>query len=161
MPQALASWIEALARSRPALIFLDDLDRADEGTLEVLWMLAERLADLRLPDGARPTIVELPMPEPQFHRGERLPASYANFLIANGVVLVPVFICARDAEALDVLHGCFPDREVVGIDCRDIVVGLGTLHCLSQQVPAAPAGGPDLQARTGSVARAATRLGWT
>lgn len=101
----------------------------------------ERLDDLRLADGARPRIVELPMPEPQFHRGERLPASYANFLIANGVVLVPIFACARDGQALDVLRGCFPGREVIGIDCRDVVVGLGTLHCLSQQVPAVMAAG--------------------
>ncbi len=77
------------------------------------------------------------MPEPVIRRGERLPASYANFYIANEVVLVPVFGCDRDAEALAIIQGCFAGRNVVGIDCRDVVVGLGALHCLSQQVPAA------------------------
>jgi agmatine deiminase len=96
----------------------------------------ERLKDLRLADGRRPRIIELPMPTPVYHGDQRLPASYANFYIGNGVVLVPVFGCAHDASALDLLTACFPDREVVGIDCRSVVVGLGTLHCLSQQVPA-------------------------
>jgi agmatine deiminase len=85
-------------------------------------------------------VVELPMPEPLLWRGERLPASYANFYIANGLVLVPVFGCDRDADALAIIEGCFPGRRAIGIDCRDVVVGLGTLHCLSQQVPAAPGG---------------------
>ena len=103
-----------------------------------------RLAEFRLADGRALEIIELPMPDPLLFRGERLPASYANFYIANGLVLVPVFGCDRDQEALAVLAGCFPERQVVGVDCRDIVVGLGTLHCLSQQVPAFAPGGPDL-----------------
>jgi agmatine deiminase len=69
--------------------------------------------------------------------GRRLPASYANFYIGNDVVLVPVFGCARDAAAVEVLARCFPSRRMVPIDCRDVVVGLGTFHCLTQQVPAA------------------------
>jgi len=95
----------------------------------------ELLETFRLADGRGLEVVELPMPEPVTRHGERLPASYANFLIANGLVLVPVFGCDRDADALAIIRGCFPGREVVGIDCRDVVVGLGTLHCLSQQVP--------------------------
>lgn len=96
----------------------------------------ELLETFRLADGRSLDVVELPMPEPVFGvDGERLPASYANFLIANGLVLVPVFGSERDADALAIICGCFPDREVVGIDCRDVVVGLGTLHCLSQQIP--------------------------
>ena len=75
------------------------------------------------------------MPEPLVKRGERLPASYANFYIANELVLVPVFGCDRDEDALEILKGCFPGRTVMGLDCRDVVVGLGALHCLSQQVP--------------------------
>ena len=77
------------------------------------------------------------MPEPCVTDGVRLPASYANFLIVNGGVLVPVFgQSRRDAEALEILHGCFPCREIVGIDCRQWVIGRGTLHCITQQQPA-------------------------
>ena len=68
--------------------------------------------------------------------GQRLPASYANFLICNKVVLVPVFNDSADAKALDILQKCFPTRDVVGIYARDLVWGLGTIHCLTQQQPA-------------------------
>jgi agmatine deiminase len=95
----------------------------------------ERLRAVRLPDGRRLEIVELPMPEPLVREGRRLPASYANFYVGNDVVLVPVFGCARDATAVEVLATCFPGRRMVPIDCRDVVVGLGTFHCLTQQVP--------------------------
>jgi agmatine deiminase len=99
-----------------------------------------RLEELRLGrQASRPTIVELPMPEPQYLQDQRLPASYANFYIANESVLVPVFGCKQDDAALAVLRECFPRRRVVPIDCSTLVAGLGTLHCLSQQVPAAPA----------------------
>lgn len=81
-------------------------------------------------------VVKLPQPEPVWFDGQQLPASYANFYIANGLVLVPVFNDAADRVALNTLAKCFPDREVVGIACRDLVLGLGTLHCLSQQQPA-------------------------
>ena len=84
----------------------------------------------------------LPMPAPVVFDGQRLPASYANFYIANGLVLVPTFNDPADRLALDILAELFPDREVVGIHCVDLVLGLGTLHCLSQQQPAAPSGGP-------------------
>ena len=76
------------------------------------------------------------MPEPLFYRGERLPASYANFYVANELVLTPAFGVAADAAARAVLADCFPDRRIVSIDCRHLVVGLGGLHCLTQQVPA-------------------------
>ena len=82
-------------------------------------------------------IVALPMPEPVLFDGQRLPASYANFYIANGLVLVPVFNDPADREALNTLADLVPDRKVVGIYCGDLVLGLGTLHCLSQQQPAA------------------------
>lgn len=81
-------------------------------------------------------IVELPMPRPVIFEGQRLPASYANFLICNKVVLVPVFNDPADGEALATLQKCFPTREVVGIYARDLVWGLGTIHCLTQQQPA-------------------------
>ncbi len=86
-------------------------------------------------DGNPLKVVKLPMPEPVVHEGQRLPASYANFLITNKAVLVPTFRCGHDREALDVLADCFPDRKIVGIDCRDLVWGLGTLHCSTQQQP--------------------------
>ena len=81
-------------------------------------------------------VVPLPMPEPVLGEGERLPASYANFYIANGLVLMPLFDQPRDREALDILQGVFADRRVVGIPAADMVYGLGTIHCLTQQQPA-------------------------
>jgi agmatine deiminase len=76
------------------------------------------------------------MPSPIVFTGQRLPASYANFYIANGLVLVPTFNDANDRKALNVLADLFPDRQVVGIHCGDLVWGLGTLHCMTQQQPA-------------------------
>ena len=76
------------------------------------------------------------MPEPVYFDGQRLPASYANFYIANGLVLVPAFNDKNDRIALDTLAGLFPKREVVGIASRDLVLGLGALHCMTQQQPA-------------------------
>ena len=96
----------------------------------------ERLHSLRTPAGKRFKVVELPMPRPCFCEGQRLPASYANFLVINGAVLMPVFRQPRsDAAAAEVLADCFPSREIVPIDCLDLVWGLGTLHCISQQQP--------------------------
>jgi agmatine deiminase len=80
-------------------------------------------------------IVTLPMPEPVYFNGQLLPASYANFYIANRMVLVPVFGDPNDRIALNTLARLFPDRDVVGIGCRDLVLGLGTLHCMTQQQP--------------------------
>ena len=78
------------------------------------------------------------MPAPVVFEGQRLPASYANFYIANRLVLVPTFNDPADRVALDTLAALFPDRQVVGIHAVDLVLGLGTLHCLSQQQPAIP-----------------------
>ena len=98
----------------------------------------ERLQELRTPSGRRFNIVELPMPEPCVRRGRRMPATYANFLVINGAVLVPAFQQPkRDAEAAEALAGCFPGREIIGVDCLDLVWGRGALHCISQQQPAA------------------------
>jgi agmatine deiminase len=88
-------------------------------------------------DGVGPLrIVTLPFPRAVVMNGERLPASYANFYIANGIVIVPTFNDANDRVALNALAGLFPDRRVVGIHAVDLVWGLGTLHCLTQQEPA-------------------------
>ncbi len=98
----------------------------------------ERLRAMRTPAGKKFEIVGLPMPRPVSCDGRRLPASYANFLVINGAVLIPSFRQPRrDAVAAAVLAGCFPGREIIPIDCVDLVLGLGTLHCISQQQPAA------------------------
>jgi len=102
-------------------------------------LLQENLADLkkmRLLNGKQMNIVELPMPEEVIYKDQRLPASYANFYIANAAVIVPTFRCSRDEKALQIIQGCFPDRRVVGIDSTEIIWGLGSFHCLSQQEPA-------------------------
>jgi len=96
----------------------------------------ERLKAMRLHDGRRLSIVELPMPAPLERAGRRLPASYANFYIGNRVVLLPTFGCDADVRAQAILARVFAGRKIVPIDCRELVVGLGTFHCLTQQVPA-------------------------
>jgi len=96
----------------------------------------ETLKTLRLPDGEALNIITLPMPAPVIHEDTRLPASYANFYIANQAVIVPTFRDANDSLALDIIQQAFPDRKVVGIDSTDIIWGLGSFHCLSQQEPA-------------------------
>lgn len=100
--------------------------------------LAENLVRLRAArnvDGKQFTIVELPMPSPVVFRGQRLPASYANFYIANNLVLMPTFHDPNDRVALNILAQVFSDREVIGIHSVDLVWGLGTLHCMTQQQP--------------------------
>jgi agmatine deiminase len=96
----------------------------------------QRLKAARTPDGKQFTLVELPLPRPVIFRGQRLPASYANFYIANGLVLAPTFNDPNDRIALNILADVFPDREVVGIHSVDLVWGLGTVHCMTQQQPA-------------------------
>jgi agmatine deiminase len=108
---------------------------ADENHLPLAENL-ERLRGFRQPNGEPYKIVELPMPSPVIFDGERLPASYANFYIANGLVLVPTFNDANDRVALNILAEQFPDRKVVGIHCGDFIWGLGALHCMTQQEPA-------------------------
>jgi agmatine deiminase len=97
----------------------------------------ERLRALRTPDRRKFRIAELPMPAPRSREGRRMPLSYANFLVLNGAVLMPSFRQPkRDDTAAEVLADCFPGRAIVAIDCLDLVWGLGTLHCISQQQPA-------------------------
>ena len=96
----------------------------------------ERLEGMRLEDGSKIEVVDLPMPAPLYFAGQRLPASYANFYIANAAVLVPTFNDPNDRAALGVLAELIKDRPVVGIHAVDLVWGLGTLHCLTQQEPA-------------------------
>ena len=100
----------------------------------------ERLQDLRTPSGHQVEVIPLPMPQPlvaQDWRLEQLPASYANFLICNGSVIVPIFMQPReDDRALGILREAFPGRRVVGIDARRLVIEGGAIHCITQQQPA-------------------------
>jgi len=101
---------------------------------------AERARGMRLEDGTRLEVVPLPMPAPLSFAGQRLPASYANFYVTNAAVLVPTFNDPADRIALGTLAELITDRPIVGIHAVDLVWGLGTLHCLSQQQPAASPG---------------------
>lgn len=96
----------------------------------------ERLTSATNQSGAKLNIVTLPCPAPVYFEGARLPASYANFYIGNGIVLVPVFGDCHDQQALGILQECFPNRRVIGLRCNEVVAGLGALHCVTQQEPA-------------------------
>ncbi len=110
-------------------------DPGDENH-EPLQANLDRLKGFRI-NGRPLEIVELPMPRPVIYEDQRLPASYANFYIANSAVLVPYYGGQKDFEAQGILKNLFPERNVVGIDCTDLIWGLGAFHCLTQQVPAA------------------------
>ena len=110
-----------------------DSNDANYGPLQENLALLKTMKDQ---DGVPLRLETLPMPAPVHFDGQRLPASYANFYIANKLVLVPTFNDSNDRVALNTLAGLFPGREVVGIACRDLVLGLGTLHCMTQQQPA-------------------------
>lgn len=110
-------------------------DPTDEN-YEILQENLETLRSFRLLNGEPLHIIELPMPAPVIYDETRLPASYANFYIANDVVVVPIFNDKNDQRALDIIQGCFPTRKVIGINSVDIIWGLGSFHCLSQQEPA-------------------------
>lgn len=108
----------------------------DDPNFRPLQANLRRLEALQF-DGRAATVIELPMPDPITAGAQRLPASYANFYIANEVVLVPVFDDPADVRALDLLRGCFPTRKIVPIASRALIHGLGGIHCLTQQVPVA------------------------
>lgn len=95
-----------------------------------------KLKSMRLLNGKQLNIAEIPMPKPVIYEDQRLPASYANFYIANKAVIVPNFQCREDDRAMRILEECFPGRSIIGIDSVDIIWGLGSFHCLSQQEPA-------------------------
>jgi len=109
-------------------------NRGDEN-YEPLQENLARLREIKI-GGRKLDILTLPMPKKIVREGLRLPASYANFYIANICVLVPTFADPNDEVALSILRQCFPDRRVIGIDCRELIWGLGTFHCLTQQQPA-------------------------
>jgi agmatine deiminase len=121
--------------NRSTLVLIKEERRRDPNyrPLSENW---ERVQDFRLEDGSKPEVVALPMPAPVYFDGYRLPASYANFYICNAMVLVPTFNDPNDRLALGILGDLFRDRPVVGIHAVDLVLGFGTLHCLTQQQPA-------------------------
>jgi agmatine deiminase len=128
--------IDDLARfvNRTTVVAAVEEDRGD-ANFDPLQENFELLRSATTADSDSLTVVPLPMPAPLSCDGQRLPASYANFYIANGLVLVPTFNDANDRRALNTLAELFPNRQVIGIYCGDLVGGLGTLHCLTQQVP--------------------------
>ena len=109
-------------------------NKADEN-YEILQTNLKQLKEMRLLNGKQLNIVELPMPDPVEWEGQRLPASYANFYIANDTVVVPTFQCSKDEKALAIIQSCFTNRKIIAIDSTDIIWGLGSFHCLSQQEP--------------------------
>jgi len=128
--------VDDLARfvSPDTIVTVTEADRAD-ANYQPLAENLKRLHAMRDQNGNRFRIETLPMPPALYHDGTRLPASYANFYIANGAVLMPTFGCPADQQALAVLTRLFPNRKVLGFPCLDLVWGLGTIHCLSQQQP--------------------------
>lgn len=102
---------------------------------EILAENLKRLRAMRDQDRRPFDIIELPMPGPVEYNGQRLPASYANFYIANNVVLIPTYRHANDARAMEILQKCFPTRRAIGIDSTELIWGLGSFHCITQQEP--------------------------
>jgi len=129
--------VDDLARfvNPTTVVTVVESDRSD-ANYEPLQENLARLREMNDEHGRPLRIETLPMPRPVWFDGQRLPASYANFYIANKIVLVPTFSDPADRAALNTLADLFPDREVIGIAARDLVLGLGTLHCMTQQQPA-------------------------
>lgn len=120
--------------SKTGVLTVIEHSKSDDN-YELLKQNLKQLKAMQLADGTKLDIVELPMPEAIYYEDQRLPASYANFYISNKHVIVPTFRSERDEEALGLIGDCFPGREVYGIDSTDIIWGLGSFHCLSQQEP--------------------------
>ena len=111
-------------------------ENKDDENYALLQHNLQQLKSMRLLNGKQLNIVEIPMPDPVIWEEQMLPASYANFYIANNQVIVPTYRSDKDQKVIDIIGQCFPDREIVGIDSTDIIWGLGSFHCLSQQEPA-------------------------
>jgi len=119
----------------PRTVVLCNEENSRDANYDALNENRERLEGMRLEDGGKVEVVPIPMPAPLVFKGRRLPASYANFYIANSAVLVPTFNDPQDRVALGILSELIKDRPVIGIHAVDLVWGLGTLHCLTQQQP--------------------------
>jgi agmatine deiminase len=120
--------------NRNTVLTVIEESKSDEN-YQLLQHNLKQLKQMRLTDGQQLNIIELPMPDKMEYEDQRLPCSYANFYIANKSVIVPVFKSKNDDKALQIIQDCFPGRNVVGIDSREIIWGLGSFHCLSQQEP--------------------------
>lgn len=120
--------------SRSTVVTVVEEDEND-ANYKPLMENAKRLKSMKNERGERLTVLTLPMPKPFYVGDRRMAASYANFLIANGVVLVPIYNQPSDKKALNTMKKCFPDREVIGIDCRELIFGYGSIHCATMQEP--------------------------
>ncbi|MBC8051819.1 MAG: agmatine deiminase family protein [Sphingobacteriaceae bacterium] len=110
--------------------------KVEDANYDLLQQNLKSLSKMRLLNGKQLNVIELPMPDDVVYDGMRLPASYANYYISNGHVIVPTYRSDKDEKALEIISQCYPEREVVGIDSTEIIWGLGSFHCLSQQEPA-------------------------
>ena len=110
-------------------------ENKNDDNYEILQDNLKLLHAMRLQDGKQLNVVELPMPKPVIYEDQVLPASYANFYISNEAVIVPTFRDKKDYKALEIIQSCFPERKIIGIDSVDLIWGLGSFHCLSQQEP--------------------------
>lgn len=110
-------------------------DKLEDENYSILQENLSQLKAMQLRNGEALHVIELPMPDAVIYNGQRLPASYANFYISNQHVIVPIYNCSKDQIALEIIQCCFPNRKVVGIDSTEIIWGLGSFHCLSQQEP--------------------------
>ncbi len=122
----------------PSTVVLCDEENSSDENYAALKENVERVQGMKLENGSKLNVVRLPVPSPLYFDGQRLPASYANFYISNSCVIVPTFNDPKDRKALGRLAELFQDREVVGIHAVDLVLGFGTLHCLTQQQPSPP-----------------------
>ncbi len=134
------SHIDNLARfCNPSTIAYTACDDPQDEHYNELKAMEAELGAFRNADGNPYRLVPLPWPEPRYDAsGQRLPASYANFLIINGAVLLPLYGVPQDEQAITTLAGCFPDRRVIGIDCTPLIRQYGSLHCATMQIPRAP-----------------------
>ncbi|MBP5365180.1 MAG: agmatine deiminase family protein [Bacteroidales bacterium] len=130
------SHIDTLARLAPndTIIYVQCTDASDEHFHE-LSLMEQEIKQLRTADGRQYHLVGLPMCSPKYADGQRLPATYANFLYVNGALLVPTYNAPEDDAALAIFRATFPDREVVGIDCSPLIEQHGSLHCVTMQYP--------------------------
>lgn len=120
--------------SRDRILLCHETDVKD-ANYHLLEENRERLEGETIEDGTKIEVINLPMPKPVIFEKQRLPASYANFYIGNSAVLVPTFNDENDRRALGIISECFPNREVIGIHSLDLVWGLGTIHCLTHEIP--------------------------
>ncbi len=129
--------IDTLARyASPDCIVFQDCNDVDDEHFDDIEQMEEELVALRQPNGQPYRLLALPWPQPKTDDGDRLPATYANFLIINGAVLVPTYDDPADAVAMDILSEAFPGREIIGVDCRALIRQYGSLHCVTMQLPA-------------------------